>query len=124
VKADTGFRGGLAELWRMVQLAMITLVGLIGLAFVANYASEHWHDWVPQQREVQVFFNAPKWVVGESKICSSFVADEKGEVASLFCDETHESHQLEVTFWGSITANQAKVWKCKRESESIECKLQ
>lgn len=81
--------------------------------------------WYPRTREVTIFAEAAKWVPGELKFCFSSEDPTRSELTSLECDsDTGESHLLNVQFWGTITTERPKVWKCEREETSLICKLQ
>jgi len=81
--------------------------------------------WYPRMREVPVTFKAYTWVAGELKSCYSASSPEKGELALLVCDSnTEETHSMNVKFWGTITTERDKIWKCEREETSLTCKLQ
>jgi hypothetical protein len=80
--------------------------------------------WFPRTREASVIVKAPAWVIGELRTCISLSTPEKGELTALVCDyNTDEVHSLNVKFWGTITTERDKVWKCEREEASLICKL-
>ena len=81
--------------------------------------------WYPRTREIIVYAEASKWINGELKPCFSKGTPEKSELTSIVCDsDTNESHALNVRFWGSITTDGPKLWKCRRDETSVSCKLQ
>jgi hypothetical protein len=84
--------------------------------------------WYPRTREVGVFFVPSKWVVGELKTCYSHPSEQRAELTALFCENyttsPDEYHLLNVTFWGTITTERDKIWKCERGQSSLTCKLQ
>ncbi len=84
--------------------------------------------WIPRTREIPVYVKAQDWVRGEIKSCVSFASKERKEIGTLVCDDgsrvLDESHVLPVRFWGSITTERNKDWKCTRESASFTCRLQ
>ena len=100
----------------------LAILGGIGYAAVHYYTNES--GWVPRNREIEVYVHASNWVVGELKICRSLPTEDKAELTVLFCSDDAESHTLKVKFWGPITADRNKMWKCEREFASLTCKLQ
>jgi hypothetical protein len=84
--------------------------------------------WIPRTRDVLVYVKAQTWVTGEIKTCASFASQEKKEIGALVCDQDDrlldEHHVLQVKFWGPITTDRNKEWKCVREQASLTCKLQ
>jgi hypothetical protein len=62
-------------------------------------------------------------------MCFSTDGSIKYELIALGCPtnndkDTGESHTLNVKFWGPITTERPKLWKCQREETSLTCKLQ
>ena len=110
---------------RMIE----TVMGLLGLSFFVIVLGGLVLDsgWYPRTREVVVFADAAKWVPGELRMCFSSEGSAKDELLSLACEidrDTGETHTLSVRFWGPITTERPKVWKCQREETSLTCKLQ
>jgi len=97
---------------------------LMGAVYVNLYFTES--GWFPRTREVSVYVNAFTWVTGEMKTCYSSETAEKGELTFLSCDSgaSQDIHLLRVKFWGTITTEKNKVYKCGREESSLTCKLQ
>lgn len=95
----------------------------IGALLVEIYITES--GWYPRTREVVVSAKANNRVTGELKMCFSSETPGKDELAYLTCDSgTAENHTLNVTFWGPITTEAPKVWKCERGVTSLTCRLQ
>jgi hypothetical protein len=110
--------------WKVVRTA-----GVVLFAIAACYAAYDWYfnesGWLPRSREVEVLARVSNWVTGELKICVSAATDDKEELKYLTCgNESNESHTLAVKFWGPITTDRDKIWKCQREESSLTCKLQ
>jgi len=101
----------------------LLILGAIGYALFDWYVTES--GWMPRTREIEVYVHASNWVAGELKICHSFSTGRKDELKSLFCaNDRNESHTLMVKFWGPITTDRDRIWKCEREQSSLTCKLQ
>jgi hypothetical protein len=83
--------------------------------------------WIPRTRQVSVYVKPESWMTGEIKVCDSLESKEKKEIAVVLCDQgpmLFEPHLLQVKFWGSITTDRNKEWKCTRELASLTCRLQ
>jgi hypothetical protein len=83
--------------------------------------------WIPRTREISVYLRVTDWMTGEIKTCISAATKEKQELEVLACvddDTSSEHHTLPVKFWGPITTERRKEWKCVREPASLNCKLQ
>jgi hypothetical protein len=98
------------------RMAVVTIMGIIEKS-----------GWIPRTREIPVYVKAQRWVTGEIKTCESLATREPQELGVLVCDEDttlDEYHVLQVKFWGPITTDRNKEWKCVRETASLTCKLQ
>lgn len=105
--------------WKGISLALTIIVVLV----LSNYNFSQ-SDWIPHTREVVVYFKASEWVTGEFVDCYSFTGETQ-EVASLVCGfDRNNPHTIRVKFWGSITNERDKTWKCERGANSLTCKLQ
>jgi len=85
------------------------------------------YGWIGRTREVPVYVKVQSWVTGEIRTCVSFASKEKKELGVLVCDEDKmldEHHVLQVKFWGPVTTDRNKEWKCVREPASLTCRLQ
>ena len=105
----------------------VCFLGYLAFGLISWYFADS--GWYPRQREVQVFFKAHNWIDGEIQTCYSAVTaapkTPDGELQAIFCSsEESESHVLKVKFWGPITGEKNKVWKCERFQSSMTCRLQ
>jgi hypothetical protein len=70
------------------------------------------------------------WIVGEYKNCETFATKpDQDAVLALQCDDTTETHALQVKFWGVNDTKSNRVWNCERvedfftKEDSLTCKL-
>jgi hypothetical protein len=101
------------------------LFAVVALAIVVSLLNWYVNEsgWMPRAREVNVYFHS--WITGELKRCHSLSTAGKEELTSLFCaNEINESHTFRVKFWGTITTDRDRIWKCEREEASVSCKPQ
>jgi hypothetical protein len=97
------------------------VAGFIFAAFEGGIES----GWLPRTREVVMYVRSEQWMMGEQKTCYSFSTKEKTDLDSLYCEtDPKESHALNVKFWGAISTERDKIWKCERQETSVVCKLQ
>jgi hypothetical protein len=105
---------------------IFALVGMMAVATIMVIVEQS--GWIPRTREVPVYAKASGWVQGEIKTCETFASKQKDELTVLVCDEDDrmldEHHTLQVKFWGPITTDRNKEWKCVREPASLTCRLQ
>jgi hypothetical protein len=111
----------LRAIFFLVVIAMILIGGL-------NYYFTE-SGWLPRTREIVVYAEAAKWVPGELRECFSNEGSAKDELLALECPmefekNADETHTLTVKFWGPITTERPKLWKCEREEKSLTCRLQ
>lgn len=127
--ADNGkLRQPLLQRAQRTVKAVSRVFGTVFL-LLAVVGTVYWYvndsGWLPRTREVVVYVHASNWITGELKICTSSSTEEKGALTYLSCgSEFDESHILTVKFWGPITTDQDKIWKCERKESSLTCKLQ
>jgi hypothetical protein len=120
---------GIGSLNDKTARRVIRGVCLSFLSVVIVVAITYWFvndsGWMPRTREVNVYAHASNWITGELKICTSSSTEEKNELKYLSCgSELYEIHTLTVKFWGPITTDRDKTWKCERMESSLTCKLQ
>ena len=111
----------------LVQTISVGFWLIVGLSFGGSLVVYYFTEsaWFPRTREVPVYANVFTWVTGELKTCYSELTPSKDELAYLVCDaEAKDYHLLKVRFWGTITTEREKSWKCEREEASLTCKLQ
>jgi hypothetical protein len=120
------FAKPLAKLYRVLStLVILTVVGMMAVVTVMGIVEES--GWIPRTREVPVYARVSGWIQGEIKTCETLATKQRGELAVLVCfDDTNlaEHHTLQVKFWGPITTERNKEWKCVRETASLTCRLQ
>ena len=110
-----------------IYSAAILLFITGGLVYVILDEIIEKSGWIPRTREVSVYVKSENWMIGEIKPCASLASKEKKEIGVLLCDQDQmlfEPHVLQVKFWGPITTERNKEWKCARESASLTCRLQ
>jgi hypothetical protein len=109
---------------KLVWGIILTIFALFAIAATIDwYVNDS--GWLPRTRDIDVYVRTSDWVTGESKMCSSATTKEKGDLHGLACgDQFRESHTLTVKFWGPITTDRDKIWKCKRDESSFTCYLQ
>jgi hypothetical protein len=86
--------------------------------------------WIPQTRVIDVHMSGD-WLTGEFRACQT-----DGLADVLFCPKPSESQtdlvasgqaplSFSVSFHGNITGKPKDIlnWKCKRETESINCRV-
>lgn len=80
--------------------------------------SSYWPTTVRVQTDMNSF-----WLDQEERVCVSH-PDEKGRVVGVHCDssEHSDSHNIPVTFWGSVERGKPTDWKCRKESEKFVCR--
>jgi hypothetical protein len=101
----------------------VVFIGIGGLI----YSGLNDMGWIPHTRVVTVSLKSSSWIVGEYKDCHS---PAQQNVTHLSCDESSETHDLKVTFWGANRSNvQPEItWNCQRavdlltREESLICK--
>jgi hypothetical protein len=56
-------------------------------------------------------------------MCVSY-PDAYGKVIGVHCEgsASKDSHNIPVTFWGSVERGKSSDWKCRRESEKFVCR--
>jgi hypothetical protein len=100
-------------------LLTFLLCGVGGVAYIVGDAAYLGLDdfgWIPHTKVIPVFLKSSGWIAGEYKDCRSAVARN---LNSLWCDDTSETHDLEVTFWGTYdtfwikTAGRTRMWNCQ-----------
>jgi len=129
-------------MWVFLALLALGSVGVL-LDWYVNKSG-----WMPRTREVDVYFDS--WTTGELKPCYSFSTPGKEGLKSLFCSNNQttamatalahkyggyavdkdgariddEFHMFRVKFYGAVTTDRDRIWKCEREQASVSCKLQ
>jgi hypothetical protein len=114
-------------------ISTLVIIGAI-VFFVGHY----WLD--SDTRVVPVHMSADHWIVGEFRKCVSLGTkdDANGDfrsnvsdIAYLDCDDTTESHDLQVKFTNSSSSGEKKArrWNCQRQQlgegvTSLDCKLE
>lgn len=105
-------------------VAVITLVTLIW-GGPEIYSGIDESGWIPHTKVMTVAVKSSTWIVGEYKNCKSFASKPVQEIVALECDNTSETHDLMVKFWGVNNTERQRLWSCKRvEDGSFTCKLQ
>jgi len=81
--------------------------------------------WIPHTKVMTVAVKSSTWIVGEYKNCKSFAIKPVQEIVALECDNTSETHDLTVKFWGVNNTERQRLWNCERvEDDAFTCKLQ
>jgi hypothetical protein len=119
------------KLYRVLSICVfVALGGLMAMATIMTIITES--GWIPRNREVNVYLGKQPWMTGEIKTCDSIRPNDRElreqELRLLACADDDrrldEHHTLQVKFWGPITADRNKEWKCTREPSSLTCRLQ
>jgi hypothetical protein len=112
----------------VIAIFIVCCVGLVlGVICDAIYLGLDHVGWVPHIRVVTVSLKSSSWIVGEYKACHSI---DQQNLTRLSCDDTTETHDLKVTFWGTddTNAQHESTWNCQRtveplsRKESLNCK--
>jgi len=107
------------DILRGVGIAVLSFAGIAALLGITYTLI----DYVPQTREIPVYFKAYQWIPGAFEDCYSTV-EQKDEVSMLVCGDSNEEHEMNVEFYGDLKPDRNKTWKCQRGQTSITCKLQ
>jgi hypothetical protein len=84
-----------------------------------------WKAFVQAQRDIEhnVLTVADRRMLAEMGVSwnEPFLEDS---TCNILGAATGETHTLNVKFWGLITTERMKMWKCRREETSLTCNLQ
>jgi hypothetical protein len=111
--------------WSFFSVSVFLLIASGIVYALVDKVSES--GWVSRTREVSVYFPSENWLTGEIRTCTSLESKQRQEIGVLLCDHSQtlsEPHTFPVKFWGPITTDRNKIWKCTREAASLTCRLQ
>jgi hypothetical protein len=113
---------------RAIIIAAALFLAVFGAP--AAYDRANLANWIPHTKVVDVEVKSSAWIVGEYKTCETWAAKPVQDVATLLCDNTSESHALEVRFWGMDDTQRNRLWNCERiedfftKKDSVTCSQQ
>jgi hypothetical protein len=108
---------------KAIAILIVTLA-VFGVLFVAYESLRPFSSYWPTTVRVQTNMDS-LWLDQEEKTCVSY-PDNEGKIAVVHCGSSDssksDSHNIPVTFWGSIDRGKSSDWKCQKESEKFVCR--